>query len=126
MGILSTFLFRGIRASFVHELRAGDNRLHERSKSVTVSGQRGSHPPHDGFVGEHQRPAERICEQFAAEVLDEILLAALAYVGLHALKSGALSAAGERRLRIHRMSGEIVSAPLTNWAVAFEGQSEGV
>src|SRR5258708_4152116 len=53
-GILAAFLLRGMRASLVHELRAGDNRFHHWSETITIRSQRGSHMFNSGFIGEQE------------------------------------------------------------------------
>ena len=81
-GISFTFLFRGRGASFIHELRAGDNGLDQGGEAIVVGSQHGSHTLHGGFIGEQERPAKSVCEEFSAEIVNEILLAMLADVGL--------------------------------------------
>src|SRR5882724_5463100 len=81
-----TFLFGGIRASFIDELRAGDNGLHQRGEAITICGERGSHALHDRVIGKLERTAQRVRKQFAAEVVDEILLTTLADIGLYGLE----------------------------------------
>ena len=107
--ILFTFLFLGIQASFVQELRAGDDGFHQRSEAVTVRRQLALACARSAGSSESmQRPAQSVGQQFAAEIVEEILLAMLADVGLHALEAGALAAAGKDRLRIDRPSGQVV------------------
>src|SRR6266540_2208357 len=64
LGILVSFLFRGlfqaIGASFVHELRAGDDGLDQRREAITIGGRHASHPLHGGVVGEQKRTAKRV------------------------------------------------------------------
>src|SRR5258708_4049844 len=115
-----------ICASWIHELRACDNSFDQRSEAIAVGGQRGSHTLDGGLIGEQERPPERVCEQFSAEIVDEILLAMLAYVRLHANESGSLAAAGKNRLGIDRMAGEVLGPPLTDRSVAFERQAERI
>src|SRR4051794_8107848 len=60
IGIRLTFLFRKIRASFVHELRAGDNRLHQGREAIAICSQRSSHALHGEIIGEQKGPSKRI------------------------------------------------------------------
>src|SRR5437764_26992 len=78
------------------------------------------------FVRQQQRSPERVRQQFAAEIVDEIVLPMLADVGLQTLKSGAVAAAGKNRLRIDMAAGEVLGTPLANRPVALEHQAEGI
>src|SRR5690242_4697258 len=60
MGIL-------FRPSLVHELRAGNDCLYQRSEAITIGREHASHPLHGGLVGQHQRPAKAVGQQLPAE-----------------------------------------------------------
>src|SRR5207247_525391 len=113
-GISFTFLFWGICLSFIYELRAGDYRLHQSREAVIIRGQHISHALNGGFIGEQQRPVQRICQQFPSEIVNEILFAMLPDISLHALEALALAAAGKDRSNIDRPSRQIFRPPLTD------------
>src|SRR5215471_16420779 len=110
-GMLFSLPFRGIGTSSVDKLRAGDNGFHQLAEVVAIGGEDGSHAFHCDFVGEHQRTAKSIGEQFAAEVIDEIILAMLADVRSYTFDSQSLSSAGKRGSSIDRTTGQIVRSP---------------
>jgi hypothetical protein len=112
--------------SSIHELRACDNGIHQRSEAIAIGSGYRSHTIDGWFIGEQEGTAERICEQFSAEIVDEILLAMLAYVGLHAFESGPFGAAGKNGACINRMSREVLGPPLSNGPVTFKRQTERI
>src|SRR5581483_8175274 len=123
--LFADFLIRlGILVDLsVQKLRAGDDGLDQRSKAIAARGQGCGHLLDQRLVGELERAAERIGEQFAADVVDEILLPVLANIFLHAFESRTLASAGKNRVSIDRMAGQIVRPAFANRPVAFERQA---
>src|SRR3979411_409990 len=75
--ILFTFLFRGsglrqIGFLSVQELGSFDYGFQQRSKVITIRRQRGLHALNDRFIGEQERPAESVAQQFTAEIIQKI------------------------------------------------------
>src|ERR1041385_1410161 len=120
-GILFTFHFLGVGPSFVQKLRAGDDYLSQWRKTIVARGQFRFHALDRRLVGEQQRPAEREGQQFAAQIVDEVLLAMVADERLDALETGAGDAAREDRLHVHRVSREVLGSLLADRAVPFKG-----
>ncbi len=125
--VLCVGRFGRIRISFVQELRAGDDGLHQRIEAILFRRRAWlSMRSIEGFVGELERPVQSIGEQFAAEIIHEIVLAMLADVGLDAFESGALAAAGKDRVGIDRPSRQVFGPRLTHRSVAFKRQAERI
>src|SRR5436305_12057576 len=93
---------------------------------ITIGREDGVHALHGGFIGELERAAESVSQQFSTDILYEFFLAMLADVGLHAFESGAQNPAGKNRLRIDRVPREIFGTLFPDGAVAFERQAERI
>ena len=93
---------------------------------MSIRSQLGLHSLNGRLIGKLERPAECVCQQFTAEIVNEVLLPMLADVGLQGLQPGALAAAGKNRLGIDRASGEVLGTPLADGPVAFENEAEGI
>src|ERR1051325_2933679 len=93
LGILFAFLSCGICAALVHELWACDDGLDQRSEPIAFHRHTGYHTLNRGFIGKHQGPAQRVSQQFPAEIVDEVLLSMAAYVLLDGLKTSSLAPA---------------------------------
>ena len=78
--------FGRFRNSFVQKLRAGDDGLHQRIEAILFRRELGFHAFDQRFVGELERPVQRIGEQFAAEVTHKLLLAVFADESLRGLR----------------------------------------
>src|SRR5213594_4831001 len=96
-GISFTFLFVGIGDSLRQELRARDNRFDQSSHAEISLGQFRAHPVDQQLVRKYERAAERVHQQFPAEIVEEIFFAMRANVSLQALEAGSL--ASSRKLR---------------------------
>src|SRR3954447_12166073 len=81
LDMLFTFLLWGFDAPFVQELGTGHDGFHQWTDTVAVSGGGVSHLQDGGLVRKHQRAAQRVREQLAADIVDELVLAVFADVG---------------------------------------------
>src|ERR1017187_1404472 len=119
-GILFTFLLMGIGLfarlgiSSVQELRAGDNGLYEGREPIAIRGQLALHVLHGEIVGDRERTAQSVGQQFPAEIIQVVVLAMLADVGFDALESSALAAAGKNGLGIDWPSSEVFGPRLAD------------
>src|SRR5215471_8107084 len=111
---------------FVQELRAGNNGINQGGEAVVARREAALHTVDQRIVGELQRAAEAIDEQLARNVVDEVLLAALANVCLDAFRTRARKASGEDRTDIDRPPGKVLRAALAHWAVAFVGDADRI
>src|SRR5262249_22706358 len=83
-----SFTFRrGWCSTFIAELWTGYDGLDHRMEAVAIGGERGAHLIDQRLVGEQQRAAERVDEQLAAHVVEKVVLAAFANVGLDAFEA---------------------------------------
>src|SRR5215475_8507181 len=81
------------RTTFVAELTAVDNGFDHWGEAVFMRRKRGPHLLHRWIVGEQQRATERVRQQLAAEIVDEVVLAIIANVGLDAFQAIAFALA---------------------------------
>ena len=98
--LIQPFWTRVCRGSSIQELLAGHNAFHHRAKAVVVGRQPGSHLLNSRFIGKHDRPAQRIGEQFPAKIIDKIVLPVPANEIFDGFEAGAWLAGGE----FHRVS----------------------
>src|ERR1700691_2928616 len=72
------YLGRKCWYSFIPGLWAHDNGFDHRIKIIAVAGKIGLHGIHQRFIGELQRPIQRVTEQLAAKIVDELVLPMIA------------------------------------------------
>src|SRR5215467_2591335 len=113
-GMLLTSLNGGFGPSLGQELGTCDNLFHHGVETVTVGAQFGAHGLDGRFVGQDQATAERIHHQFAAQRIDEVVLAMFANVIAYALQAASFAAAGKCGARIDRTARQILRAPLAD------------
>ena len=82
---------RVVAAPFGQELGAGDDALHQRAEAVALGGQPGAHLPQGALVGQHEPAAERVAQQLATDVVEEVVLAMGAQMGAQARQPLALA-----------------------------------
>src|SRR4051794_36458198 len=111
---------------FGPELGTPDDRVDQGFETILVGGELAAHFLERRLVGEDQAAAERIREQLAAEIVDEVLLSMVADVGAEAVEAVTLAAAGELGLSVDCAAGEVDRALLADWAIAFEHEAEGI
>src|SRR3954470_7174722 len=121
--LLMLLTFRG-RALFEHatgpKLRTSNDRVDQGLETIVVGGELAAEFFEGRLVGEDQAAAEGIGEQFAAEVVDEIVPAMLADEGAEALEALAFAAAGKLGPGVDRAAGEIFGALFAHGSIAFE------
>src|SRR5580698_9525789 len=117
---------RGRRDSFVSELRAHDNGFHHRIEAVAVRGQVGLHAMDQRFVGELQRAIERVTEQLAAKVVEELILPVIADEVAQAVKTNSVDVAGIGDGGINGPTGQVLGTQIADGPVSFIGQAEGI
>src|SRR6516225_8619023 len=96
--LLEIGLFDQIGISPVQKLGTRHEGLDEHGKPVAITDEPGFHPLNERFIGELERPAQSIAEQFPAEIIEKILLPVLADIMLHAFKPGGRPAVRELHL----------------------------
>src|SRR5437868_4517730 len=87
-------------AALVEELATGDDALDGRLEAVAAGREPAVHVLDQRLVGDQQAAPERVREQLAAEVVDEIGLAVIADVPAEPRQSFTLAAAREGRARV--------------------------
>ena len=112
--------------SFIPELRAQDDGFDQRIKTIALRGKIGLHGIDQRFVGELQRPIERVSEQLAAKVVDELVLAMIADEIAQTFKANAVDAAGIGDGGIDGPPGQVFGAHIADGSVAFIGQAKGI
>src|SRR6201996_3995591 len=117
---------RGRWNSFVPELRAQDNGFYHRVKAISLGGQVGLHGIDQRFIGELQRAIERVTEQLAAKIVDELVLPVFADEIAQTLKANAVDVAGISHGRIDGTPGQVFSAHIADGSIAFVGEAKGI
>src|SRR6476469_7211023 len=111
-------------ATFVEELATRNNTFDDAVKSIPILSELAAHLLDRRFIGDREASAQGVREQFAAEIVGEIVLPALADVAPQAFETGSFAAAGERGGGIDRTPGEILLPAFADRAEAFEDQPE--
>ena len=115
-----------ITAPLAQELWAGHDALDQRMKTIVGRGQI-RHDFLDGdLVGQDQRPAQGIGEQFAAEVFDELRAPVFPKILPQAVQARSLNAVGKLGGGVHRPLPPVFFPSGTGRAIAFEHESEGI
>src|SRR5262245_20131359 len=110
-------------SSTVPELLARDYRLDQAAEGIFIRFQLRLHRIERLAVGQLQSAAQSVGEEFAAQVVDEVVLAFVAEVFAEAVGAGAFFAVGESRCRRDRLTAEVFRAALADRAEAFKDQS---
>src|SRR5262245_25569809 len=115
LGVRRLHLRRALRA----ELRTRDDALDQAVETIAVALELHVHLLERWFVRKHEAATERVGEELAAEIVDEIVLAMLAHVGAQALQARTFGTAGKNRAGVDSASAEIADAAFADGAVAF-------
>src|SRR6185503_15413103 len=110
----------------VEELLAGNDCLDQGTESIASGAHSRLHLLNDRVIGQLQRPAEGIGQQFAADVFKEVLLTLRLDVGLDASEPGALNVAGEGGRRVDGTASQVLRPGLAHRSVPFHRQSKYV
>ncbi len=114
------------RSSFVQELRAGDNRVDHGAKSVIIGRQLPPHVFNETVIRWQQRPAQREGEQFAAQVIDKLVLALTTEIRAQAFQANPLRTAREGGVIVHGPIAQVLGAAFADWPIAFENKADAV
>src|SRR5712691_8703701 len=85
---------RGVRSAPVQELRTGRNGLDQHADAISTRCEPGVHPLYERFIREQQGPAQRVYQQFTAQIVQKILFTVRVDVGLQADQTVPLTSSG--------------------------------
>ena len=91
-----------------------------------MPGKIGLHGIHQRFIGELQRAIERVTEQLAAKVVEELVLPVIADEIAQTLKANAVDTAGISNRSIDGPPGQVFGAHIADGPIAFVGQAKRI
>src|SRR5207244_1641374 len=101
-------------------LGTGDDRLNQAVEAVAVGSESRAQRFDGRLVRERQAAPQRVGEQLATEILNELLLTLCGQIAAQAVESRPFAAVGERRLRLDRVAAKVESASFADRTVTFE------
>src|SRR5262245_5630752 len=119
-------LSRVLLAALVQELRSGNDRLDKGPETIAVGSEFFAEGRHGGLVRRNQASPQRIREELAAEIIDELVLALLVQVAAQPVHSRSLAAVGKCRLVFDRPPAEVFFAPVADRSIPFEHEADRI